>query len=34
MFIDMQGKALYWLVAAWEDDFTGCVVDHGVEPDK
>jgi len=34
MFIDVQGKALFWLVAAWEDDFTGCVVDYGTEPDQ
>jgi len=34
MFIDVQGKALFWLVAAWEDDFTGYVVDYGVEPDQ
>jgi len=34
MFIDVQGKALFWLVAAWEDDFTGYVVDYGTEPDQ
>jgi len=34
MFVDVQGKALFWLVAAWEDDFTGYVVDYGVEPDQ
>ncbi|MCB9838214.1 MAG: phage terminase large subunit family protein [Phycisphaeraceae bacterium] len=34
MFIDVQGKALFWLVAAWEDDYTGYVVDYGVEPDQ
>ena len=34
MFVDVQGKALYWLVAAWEDDFTGCVIDYGTEPDQ
>lgn len=32
MFIDVQGKALFWLVAAWEDDFTGYVIDYGTEP--
>jgi len=34
MFIDVQGKLLYWLVAAWEDDFTGYVVDYGAWPDQ
>ncbi len=34
MFIDVQGKALYWLVAAWDDEFTGYVVDYGTEPDQ
>ena len=34
MFVDVQGKALFWVVAAWEDDFTGYVVDYGVEPDQ
>lgn len=34
MFIDVQGKALFWLVAAWEDDFTGYVIDYGTEPDQ
>ncbi len=34
MFIDVQGKCLYWLVAAWGEDFTGHVVDYGVEPDQ
>ncbi len=34
MFIDVQGKALFWLVAAWEDDFTGYVIDYGTEPEQ
>ncbi len=34
MFVDVQGKALYWLVAAWAEDFTGYVVDYGTEPDQ
>jgi len=33
-FIDVQEKLLYWLVAAWEEDFTGYVVDYGTEPDQ
>ncbi|MEP0846083.1 MAG: phage terminase large subunit family protein [Phycisphaerae bacterium] len=34
MFIDVQAKVLFWLVAAWEDDFTGFVLDYGTEPDQ
>lgn len=34
MFIDVQGKLLYWLVAAFEEDFTGYVVDYGAWPDQ
>ncbi len=34
MFVDVQGKALFYLVAAWEDDFTGYVIDYGTEPDQ
>jgi phage terminase large subunit GpA-like protein len=34
MFIDIQGKALFYLVAAWEDDCTGYVIDYGTEPDQ
>ncbi len=34
MFVDVQAKALFWLVAAWENDFTGCVLDYGTEPDQ
>jgi len=34
MFIDVQAKCLFWLVAAWEEDFTGYVIDYGVEPDQ
>ena len=34
MFIDVQGKALFWLIAAWEEAFTGYVVDYGVWPDQ
>lgn len=32
MFVDVQGRLLYWLVAAWRDDFTGQVVDYGSWP--
>ncbi|MCA9253131.1 MAG: phage terminase large subunit family protein [Phycisphaerales bacterium] len=34
MFIDVQGKALFWLVVAWESDFSGYVIDYGTEPDQ
>ncbi|MDA7936815.1 phage terminase large subunit family protein [bacterium] len=33
-FIDIQGKLLFYVVAAWEDDFTGYVVDYGSYPDQ
>lgn len=33
-FVDVQGELLFWLVAGWEDDFTGYVVDYGTEPDQ
>jgi len=34
MFIDVQQKLLFYLVAAWGDDFSGYVVDYGVYPDQ
>ncbi|MCC6906300.1 MAG: phage terminase large subunit family protein [Phycisphaerales bacterium] len=34
MFIDVQAKALFWLIVAWEEDFTGHVIDYGTEPDQ
>jgi hypothetical protein len=33
MFIDVQQNLLFYLVAAWEDDFSGCVLDYGAYPD-
>lgn len=33
-FIDVQGKMLYWMVCAWQDNFTGFIVDYGTEPDQ
>jgi len=33
MFIDVQQKALYWTLVAWEPNFTGYVVDYGTRPD-
>ncbi len=34
MFIDVQQKALFYLIAAWEENFTGYVVDYGTWPDQ
>jgi phage terminase large subunit GpA-like protein len=34
MFVDVQASLLYYVVAAWEDDFTGYVVDYGTYPDQ
>mgnify|MGYP001559411872 CR=1 FL=1 len=31
-FIDVQGKLLFWCVAAWSQNFTGYVVDYGSYP--
>ncbi len=34
MFIDVQQKVLFWMLCAWEDDFTGYVVDYGTWPEQ
>jgi hypothetical protein len=34
MFIDVQATLLFYVVAAWEDDFTGYVLDYGSYPDQ
>jgi hypothetical protein len=34
MFIDVQGKLLYWMICGWEDDFTGFLLDYGAYPDQ
>jgi hypothetical protein len=34
MFVDIQGKALFYAIVAWEEDFTGYVIDYGTEPDQ
>ncbi|OGV48559.1 MAG: hypothetical protein A2017_21195 [Lentisphaerae bacterium GWF2_44_16] len=34
MFIDVQKELLYWLVAAWEENFTGYVIDYGTYPEQ
>jgi len=33
-FIDVQQKVLFYVVAAWEADFTGYVVDYGEYPEQ
>jgi hypothetical protein len=34
MFIDVQKNLLFYMVCAWEDDFTGYVIDYGAYPDQ
>ena len=34
MFADVHDKLLYWCVCAWQEDFTGYVVDYGTYPDQ
>ena len=34
MFVDVQQKALFWMLAAWENDFTGYIIDYGTWPDQ
>ena len=34
MFVDVQAALLFYVVAAWEDDFTGYVIDYGAYPDQ
>lgn len=34
MFIDVQGTLLFYVIMAWEDDFTGYVIDYGTYPDQ
>jgi len=34
MFIDVQGKLLYWMICAWETDFTGYIIAYGAYPDQ
>ena len=33
-FIDVQGNMLWYVVAAWADNFTGCIIDYGSHPDQ
>jgi len=32
--IDVQGSLLYWLLSAWDANFTGYVIDYGSWPDQ
>jgi phage terminase large subunit GpA-like protein len=34
MFIDVQANLLYYVIVAWEPDFTGYVIDYGSYPDQ
>lgn len=34
MFVDVQASLLFYVIAAWEDDFTGYVIDYGAYPDQ
>jgi len=34
MFIDVQQKVLFWMLCAWEDNFTGTIVDYGAWPEQ
>jgi len=34
MFVDVQATLLFYVVTAWEDDFTGYVIDYGAHPDQ
>ncbi|HUW34708.1 MAG TPA: terminase gpA endonuclease subunit, partial [Planctomycetota bacterium] len=34
MFIDVQQKALFWMLCAWEENFSGYVADYGTWPDQ
>jgi hypothetical protein len=33
-FIDVQQTVLYYAVVAWDQDFTGCVIDYGCYPEQ
>lgn len=33
-FIDVHGEVLYWMVCAWEDKFTGAIIDYGTYPSQ
>jgi hypothetical protein len=33
-FVDVHDKVLFWVVCAWEGNFTGYVIDYGTHPDQ
>lgn len=33
-FVDVHDRILFWLVAGWQEDFTGYVLDYGTFPDQ
>ena len=34
MFVDVQASLLFFVVTAWEEDFTGYILDYGTFPDQ
>ncbi len=34
MFIDVQQRVLFWMLCAWEDNFTGYIADYGTWPEQ
>jgi len=34
MFVDVQQKALFWMICGWETDFTGYILDYGTWPEQ
>ena len=34
MGVDVQGKLLFWTIAAWGDDFTCSIIDYGAWPEQ
>jgi len=32
--VDVQQKVLFWMLCAWEEDFTGYIVDYGTWPEQ
>jgi len=33
-FIDLHDRLHYWCVCAWDEDFSGAVIDYGTEPEQ
>ena len=34
MMVDVQKESLYWAICAWEENFTGYVIDYGAYPEQ